>query len=424
MMKNASFQRNIKKTSPSVLLSLSVRFMLLLAFAMLSLSALFVSLLRFAVTQKQNRELESGISLISSAILNDRTDELDFLNLPYYITYTVYETETQNVLATNDSLLPLLDSDGKKLVYFEKNYFTDGDLHIRCLTRKIEKSGLFLTVECAVDIANDSASKMISALPSLLAIAFFPVLILSFALSFLISRSTIKAFNKLREDYDRERAFTSNVSHELKTPLSIIDGHANLLKRWGKNDPAQLDDSIEAILRETGNMNRIVTTLLEIARIENGKIKIEKNRFFLKDFFIGLRDEFKITYPELSFEIADENYLEIETDVQKLHQVFTVILANSIKFAGKNCTITLAARKSGDKIELSASDNGTGFSDAVLPHVFERFYKGDESHNRNEGGAGLGLSIARTLVLALGGSIEARNSPYGGAVLKILLPST
>jgi signal transduction histidine kinase len=196
------------------------------------------------------------------------------------------------------------------------------------------------------------------------------------------------------------------------------------LKRWGKNDPAQLDDSIEAILRETGNMNRIVTTLLEIARIENGKIKIEKNRFFLKDFFIGLRDEFKITYPELSFEIADENCLEIETDVQKLHQVFTVILANSIKFAGKNCTITLAARKSGDKIELSASDNGTGFSDAVLPHVFERFYKGDESHNRNEGGAGLGLSIARNLVLALGGSIEARNSPYGGAVLKILLPST
>ena len=359
--------------------------------------------------------------MISFAILNDKADELDFLNLAYYITYTVYETESRTIITTNDSLLPLLDSDGKKMTYLAKNFFTDSDLEIRYLTKRLEKDGRELTVECAIDIANDSATKMIAALPGLLAIAFFPVLILSFALSFLISRSTITAFKKLREDYDRERAFTSNVSHELKTPISIIDGHANLLKRWGKSDPKQLEESIDAILRESENMNRVVTTLLDIARIENGQIQVEKSRFFVTNFFARLKDEFKITHPKLVFEIIDDDFLEIESDEQKLHQIFTVILSNSVKFAGEDCKITLMARKIGGNIELSSSDNGKGFSEDIIPHVFERFYKGDLSHDRNVSGAGLGLSIAKTLTLALGGTIKAENNPAGGATVKILL---
>ena len=420
-MKNACGLNPGGRLSPSISFPLALRFMLILAFSMLSLSVLIVSLLRFSVTHKQNRELEESISLISFAILNDKADELDFLNLAYYITYTVYETESRTVITTNDSLLPLLDSDGKKMTYLAKNFFTDSDLEIRYLTKRLEKDGRELTVECAIDIANDSATKMIAALPGLLAIAFFPVLILSFALSFLISRSTITAFKKLREDYDRERAFTSNVSHELKTPISIIDGHANLLKRWGKSDPKQLEDSIDAILRESENMNRVVTTLLDIARIENGQIQVEKSRFFVTNFFARLKDEFKITHPKLVFEIIDDDFLEIESDEQKLHQIFTVILSNSVKFAGEDCKITLMARKIGGNIELSSSDNGKGFSEDIIPHVFERFYKGDLSHDRNVSGAGLGLSIAKTLTLALGGTIKAENNPAGGATVKILL---
>ena len=96
-----------------------------------------------------------------------------------------------------------------------------------------------------------------------------------------------------------------------------------------------------------------------------------------------------------------------------------MILSNSLKFAGEKCTVTLAAKKNGSKTELSASDDGTGFSDEVLPHVFERFYKGDSSHDRNVSGAGLGLSIAKTLALALGGDIRAENAPDGGACVVV-----
>lgn len=413
-----------KKLYPPVAIFLSFRFMLLLAASMILLSVIFLSLLRFSVTRKQDVELEESLNLICETIRLNGKDDLAFLDLPYYIIYTVWEKKSGAVLATNDSLLPHLESEGKSRTYFEKDFFTDSDLNIRYRTARLDFGEALtdnsLIVECAIDIANDSAAKMSRALPRITLISLIPILILSFALSYLISRSTIKAFKKLQEDYDREKAFTSNVSHELKTPISIIDGHANLLKRWGKDDPKQLAESIDAILHETENMNSIVTTLLDMSRIENGKLKIEKTKFFVTNFFVRLKDEFEITHPDCEVTISDPDFLEIESDWQKLHQIFTVILSNSVKFAGSDCSISLSARKVGNRIELSASDNGPGFSEQVMPHVFERFYKGDQSHDRNVSGAGLGLSIAKVLVSALGGEIYVENASGGGACIKIV----
>ncbi|MBQ3670181.1 MAG: HAMP domain-containing histidine kinase [Treponema sp.] len=411
----------MKKKSASVSVPLALRFMLLLAIAMLSLSVLFTVLLTRSVRHKQDSDLEKSIALIADTLTTKGVDELSFLDLAYYVTYAVYDQKSKTVLATNDSLLPLLESEGKSRTYFEKDYFTDSDLNIRYQSRAFQIDKDLVVVECALDIANDSAAQMLAAVPKLALFALLPVLVLSFALSFLISRKTIAAFKKLQEDYDREREFTSNVSHELKTPISIIDGHANLIKRWGKDDPKQLADSISAILRETEHMSSIVTTLLDMSRIENGTLKIEKTLFFAQDLFLRLQDEFGTIHPKLTFHIVGGENVELETDEQKLHQIFTVILSNSLKFAGEQCAITLSAHKNGNKVELSAADNGTGFAEDVLPHVFERFYKGDAAHNRASGGAGLGLSIAQALVRAMGGSIHAGNTENGGAIIKIIL---
>ena len=455
----------VRKASYGIEIPLALHFMLLLSAAMLSLSVLFVLGLRFSVTRRQDAELRESIGRITHTLETDGAEELAFTELAYYITYVVYD-DSGAVLATNDSLLPLLDSGGKCRSYFQKGYFTDGDLNIRYLTRRVGDvsaadgisaaggsnavdggnameggitagtgsstnaagsttadgvSTSALTVECALDIANDSAAKMLSAVPLLALIALIPVLLISFAISFLISRSTLSAFRRLQAEYDREKAFSSNVSHELKTPISIIDGHANLLKRWGKDDPAQLEQSIDAILHETETMNAIVTTLLEMSRLEQGHISVQKERFFVTNLFASLKEEFCALYPALRVIISDPDFIELESDVQKLHQIFTVIMANSIKFAGKDCCITLSCRRAGNRTELSAADNGSGFAPQVLPHVFERFYKGDASHRRDEGGAGLGLSIAQALVQALGGSIRAANTEIGGAVIVVTL---
>ena len=401
--------------------SLSLRFMLLIAFAMLSFALIFVLILDVSVARRQDEDLRRSVELISESVLRAGTDELAFLDLAYYVTYTVYEPDSRQVLSTNDSLLPLLDSGGKSRTHFEKDFFTDSDLNIRYLTETVELGGTNVIVECALDIANDSAAKMLSAVPRLVVLALLPILLVSFALSFLISRRTITAFKTLQADYDREKAFTANVSHELKTPIAVIEGHANLLKRWGKDDPEQLSASVDAIIRETETMSGIVTTLLDMSRLERGTVAVEKTRFFATNFFVRLKEEFCALYPAMRFTISDEDFSEIETDEAKLHQIFTVILSNSVKFAGKDCDIMLSARKIGEKTVLSASDNGPGFAPEVISHVFERFFKGDASHNRNAGGAGLGLSIAKTLSEVIGADIRAENATDGGARLTITL---
>lgn len=419
-----------KNKNKAVSVSLAFRFMAILAFAMLCLSFIFVFALRLLVINHHKSELEICVSHILQTISLEGTQELPFVELPYYITYTVYESESENVLSTNDSLLPLLNSYGKTKTCFVKDFFTDGDLNIRYLTKETEISGKKIIVECALDISNDTATKMLKTLPYLALILLLPVLLVSFVLSYMISKSTISAFKKLQADYDREKEFTSNVSHELKTPIAIISGHANLLKRWGKNDPIQLEKSIDSILKESENMNHIVTTLLDMSRLERGKIEVVKTKFFATNFFAKLKEEFTSLYPQMKFEIIDEDFIELYTDEQKLHQIFTVILSNSVKFAGEKCRIILCAKKSavksggvksGGQIELSVQDNGTGFDEKILPHVFERFFKGDSSHDRNVGGSGLGLAIAKSLTESLGGVIKAKNAPQGGALISIAI---
>ena len=395
--------------------SLALKFMLLLAAAMLFLSVLFIGLLNLSVKNKQAEDLRESGAKICQTIANGNIDDLDFITIPYYITYTVYD-DSKNVLTTNDSLLPLLDSDGKVKEYFEKDYFIDSNLNVRYLTQKvILENGRSVTVETAIDIENDSAAKMLSAVPRLVLFTLLPVLLMAFTISYLISKKTISAFKKLRQDYDRERTFTSNVSHELKTPISIIDGHANLIKRWGKDDEAQLEESVNAILRETQNMNGIVSTLLELSKLEEGQIKVEKNTIVINDFFEKLRKE----YPENV--IYEKSPVTLYTDEQKLHQIFIILISNSLKFAGPECKITLSAIQNAGSIELTLTDNGPGFEPQTIPHIFERFYKGNQAHTyeANKSGSGLGLSIAKTLCDLLGAQITAQNNPSGGAQIII-----
>ncbi len=397
------------------------RFMLLLASAMLSLAIVFVLLLRLSVTRNHDSELKNSIDLISKTLTESGIEELDFIELPYYMSYVVYDFNNRNVLSTNDALLPLLDSNGKCLVYFSENFFTDSDLFIRFKTENLTFKGKQLIIECAFDIENDSAAQMSRVLPLLAAMSFLPILLIAFIFSFFISRQTIFAFQKLQSDYDREKAFTSNVSHELKTPVSIIYGHANLLKRWGKDDPVQLSKSIDAILHETENMNTIITNLLDMSRLERGIIEVKKTRFYVTNLFVRLRDEFKILYPKMKFEIFDQDFIEIESDENKIHQIFTAALSNSVKFAGEDCCIKFIAKKTGNKVELSVIDNGKGFSENEMPFVFDRFFKGDSSHNRNVSGSGLGLSVSKALAEAIGASIKIGNAQNAGAIVMLTI---
>ncbi len=457
---------------------LSLRFMFILTTSVFLLSVSFLYAVRSLVQANQTENLiESETQIVAE--LSESLPQLQVLSedeelvlitseLPYYHTYIAYDVETEQVFATNDPFLPLLkDTGGKSLHHFEKEFFFDGDLDILYYAATHQIGGRTIVVAVAENIENDSFSKLFPKLPSALLFMALPVLLLSFLFLLFLTKNTIKpvvkitraartmttenldgqlpltgrgdeidelsvAFNELfmriKADFDRERQFSSDVSHELNTPLTVISGQAGLLLRWGKDDPVQLEKSLNAIKDEAKSMHAIIQNLLQISRIESGRIKPQICDVDVGELLSRVEQEFAAVAPEVKFEVSCEacegETLNVQTDPEMLHQILTVFVSNSVKFAEGHCTIKLGtARDEDGRLVISESDDGPGIAEEALPHVFERFYRADEAHTRSVGGSGLGLSIAKTLAEALGGEICAGNVEPHGALFQLYLPA-
>ncbi len=418
--------------------------MTIVAVVVLLIASFFVLAFRIFIRNKQNQMIFENTELICEEIENNGESFLEPLSLDYFISYIIYKKDNLKTVETNDPLLPKLDfTQGKTKKYFQKDFYSDGDLNLLYCT--YETPGGYI-IQTSIDIDNDASIEMVNQLPLIAAISFLPILLISFLLSLIISKRTLEPvkeitktaqgisstnletllpvsknndeldelagtfnqlFENLKKDFDREVNFTSDVSHELKTPVAGILGQANLLKRWGKEDPKQLEESLDLILKEAHSMESIINNLLQISKLENGIVKPLLTSVNLWSMFARLKNEFTALFPAVKIIFNENIDLNIETDMELLHQVLTAIISNSVKYGASE--VELTGTDLAETIEIKVTDNGPGFSEEILSHIFERFYRGDKAHNREAGGAGLGLSISKTIVKVLGGNLQARN---------------
>lgn len=451
----------------SVPVKLSLRFMIMLTAAVLILSVLFSFVLGHSVRLQQNNDLEQA----AQEIIKEMRKGSDSFSVPYFISYVVYDSTTSESIYTNDPFLPLLKPTKEKTVrYISKNFFIDGDLNILYYASAVHIKERNFIVETSLNMDTDSSALLLKGLPKTIAIAVIPVLIISFFVSFIITKNTMKPiiritqtakyissenldkrlpvkhsntrldendelaitfndlFARLKTDFDREKNFTSDVSHELKTPVAVILGQSNLLRRWGKKDEVQLEKSLGIIIKEAHSMESIITNLLQLSRLECGKQKPVIEDVKLDELFSLLKEETHSYSPKSTVSIENKTEHSVCTDMELLHQVCTVIISNSIKFTESldkipEIKITAHEDYTNKNVNIIIEDNGPGFTEEILPHVFDRFYRGDSSHNRKAGGSGLGLSIAKTIMTVLKGTITAANSPEcKGARLTLTLP--
>lgn len=438
--------------------------MFVMTSAVVILSLSFLIFIRVLINKQQSLELQNAENEIFKKLELIKNDSNvipkfggnlgEIPKLPYYITYMIYDADSYRVISTNDPFLPFLeDSHGSVKRLHEKDYFFDGDLDIIYYAKPhSDDRNHHIVIETARNMDNNTSEEIFETLPLALLFMVIPILILSFLISLFITKRTIRPvvkitraaqsitienlsdllplsgtddeidelsetfnslFLRLKADFERERQFSSDVSHELNTPLTVISGQTNLLLRWGKDNPEQLEKSLNAIKAESKTMQAIIANLLQISRIESGRIKPQISEVSLEQMFSWLAEEFSAIAPEVQI-ITEPNSLLLNTDPEMLHQVLTVLISNSIKFSGQNCQIHLSAELHDDCIIIEESDNGPGFSENDLPHIFDRFYRADESHTRKVAGSGLGLAIAQTLCNALGAKIKARNmNPHG-----------
>lgn len=227
---------------------------------------------------------------------------------------------------------------------------------------------------------------------------------------------------RLEADFEKQKRFVSDASHELRTPLAVVHGHVNLLNRWGKNNPEQLDKSLTTLKKETENMNRLIENLLYLAKGDNDALVIKREEFKLAELVKEIVDETAVSCEKAVITSSVDNEIFLNADYYAMKQVFRILVDNSIKYSEDNGEILITAEKYVNNILIKVKDNGTGIPEESVPYIFDRFYRVDKSRNKATGGTGLGLSIARQLVEAHKGEISAHSEDSDGTIITISLP--
>lgn len=246
-----------------------------------------------------------------------------------------------------------------------------------------------------------------------------------------LEEELMQSFNKLNAAYaELEKLnalrtdFLSNISHELKTPLTSIRGYSELLfdETFGELNEEQ-KKSLEIVLRSCDRLQSLISDLLDISKIESKQLKLQPEPVNLSTFVQRVVEEHRAGAERKALYVKTDvpENIFIRVDPQRFSQALTNIISNAIKFTQKG-GITIKAVVKDDNVHMSISDTGIGIPEEHLPHIFDRFYQSDSSINRCFGGSGLGLAITKSIIEAHGGVIWAESEVEVGTTFNILLP--
>ncbi len=235
------------------------------------------------------------------------------------------------------------------------------------------------------------------------------------------------AFNamlaRLEEAFARERQFIADASHELKTPLTVINANAQLLKRWGNDEPEVRAESLDAIINESQQLAGMVSGMLTLAKADSGD-RIPKEPLLL-DRLVGdvvLHARGRAERKSLAIEAhLPSAHVMVAGDESLLRQLFNNLIDNAIKFtdAGR---IDVTVTPTEAAVRVDVADTGLGIETETAERLFDRFFRSDLSHSRTIEGTGLGLAIVRSIARIHGGSVSAAPREVAGSVFSVSLP--
>ena len=227
---------------------------------------------------------------------------------------------------------------------------------------------------------------------------------------------------RTHEAYKQQTRFVSDASHELRTPISVIRGYADMLDRWGKNDEKVLDEAIAAIRKEADSMQRLVEQLLFLARGDSARQQLDWGIVNLSLLLEEICEEMRLVDSAREFRLPEQKAVYAQGDQAMLKQCVRILVENAMRYSAPDERITLRAfiNEKGESC-LSVQDNGIGISQEDLPHIFERFYRSSRARTR-QGGTGLGLSIAKWIADAHNACFDLISREGVGTRITLCLP--
>jgi signal transduction histidine kinase len=227
---------------------------------------------------------------------------------------------------------------------------------------------------------------------------------------------------RLQNAMNRERAFVADAGHELRTPLAILRAELELASRPGRSR-AELVEAVHAAAEESDRLARLAEGLLFLAGGDGGAGALRLYRTEIEPLLVAAAEQAQRGdgHP-ISIEVDATPGLVADVDAVRVRQAVDNLIDNALRHAPPGTTVTVTGRREADALVVEVADEGSGFSANFLPHAFERFRRADSARARNDGGAGLGLAIVRSVANAHHGTATASNRPDQGAVVQIRLP--
>ncbi len=225
---------------------------------------------------------------------------------------------------------------------------------------------------------------------------------------------------ELEVSFRRQQQFVSDASHELRTPIQSIEGHIAMMKRWGKDDPEVLEESLDTTLEEVARMKKVMEELLQLARKE---AVAEGASADVEEIVHQVAEDLKFIYKQAEFEVhVIGQKKEATISEEALAQIVRNLFENSIRYNENIPHIDTTIHYDRYNIFIEISDNGIGIEEEHLPYIFDRFYRVDDARVHVEGSTGLGLSITKMLIKKYGGEIEVYSKMGKGTVFLLRLP--
>ncbi len=234
-------------------------------------------------------------------------------------------------------------------------------------------------------------------------------------------------FNEMMDDvemsFQKQKQFVEDASHELRTPISILEGHLKLLNRWGKNDPEVLEESLKASEQEVERLKMLVYELLELTRLESDRLEVVEDLIEPVCVVEDVIKKFTLLHPNFTIKFIDNLKEPVKVAIAERHleQVLIILIDNAVKYSNESKTVEVTTDKNNNQFTISIKDYGIGIPQEDLQKIFDRFYRVDKARSREKGGQGLGLSIAKRMVDNYNGSIVAESMEGEWTIITVTL---
>jgi signal transduction histidine kinase len=246
-----------------------------------------------------------------------------------------------------------------------------------------------------------------------------------------LARSFNYMIERVRRSYEAQRDFTSNVSHEFRTPLTSIEGYSEALLSGVAKSKEDTEKSLKVINEESKRLKRLTESLLTLSRIDADALNLELTDIDLPVFLERIKEKLRLQLEDADVDLkidSDPGIHSIKTDPDRLEQVIINLVDNAVRHSAAGSSVNVRTGKDSpanmpNRAMIMVSDKGPGIPEQDTPRIFDRFYRVGKEAKGKGTGAGLGLAIAREMVEALGGSIDVASAPGKGTTFTVYIPS-